>query len=49
MEEESKPINTIPLDVWTKIGVKLDEKTMTNRYRKLQSIYQQYDSFDNIL
>jgi hypothetical protein len=48
-EEESKPNNTISLDVWTKIGVKFDEKIVTNRYRKLQSIYQQYDSFDGLL
>lgn len=40
MEENSDANNTIPLDVWTKVGVKFDEKIVTNRYRRLQFVYQ---------
>lgn len=38
--------NTIPLHIWTQVGVNFDEKIMTNRYRRLQTVYQQYDYFE---
>ncbi|UJR27496.1 hypothetical protein I4U23_008780 [Adineta vaga] len=40
IEEESDLNNTIPLHIWNKIGVKFDEKLVSNRYRRLQTIYQ---------
>jgi hypothetical protein len=41
MEEESN--YTIPLYVWTQVGVNLNEQIRTDRYRRLQTVYQQYD------
>jgi len=40
MEEESDLYNIIPLSIWTQIGINFDEKIMTHKYRKLQTIYQ---------
>jgi hypothetical protein len=44
MEEESN--YTIPLYIWTQVGVNLSEQIRTDRYRRLQTVYQQYDYYD---
>ncbi|CAM4859821.1 unnamed protein product [Rotaria socialis] len=38
--EETNPNNTIPWHVWVQVGVRFDEKTIANRYRRLQFVYQ---------
>ena len=42
MEEDAALNRTIPSTVWTQMGIKFDERTVTSRYRRLQAIYQQY-------
>jgi hypothetical protein len=49
MEEGSNLNYTIPLHVWTEVGVNFDQKIVKNRYRRLQTIYQQYDDLQNSL
>ncbi|CAF1008906.1 unnamed protein product [Rotaria sordida] len=39
-EEESHLNNTIDLKIWTQVGIRFDEKIVTNRYRRLQYVYQ---------
>ncbi|CAF4794082.1 unnamed protein product, partial [Rotaria sp. Silwood2] len=43
IEEESNSNNTIPLHIWVEVGIRFNEKIITNRYRRLQYVYQQYD------
>ena len=45
MEENAELNRTIPASVWTQMSIKLDERTMNSRYRRLQAIYQQYEAF----
>lgn len=39
--------STIPSNIWSQVGVYFDEKIQMNQYRRLQTIYQQYDDDDD--
>ena len=45
MEEENADNGTVPLRVWSQLGLRFDEKIVTSRYRRLQSIYHLYEPF----
>ncbi|CAF4827313.1 unnamed protein product [Rotaria sp. Silwood1] len=40
IEEEADSNNTIALNIWAQVGIKFNEKIVTNRYRRLQYVYE---------